>query len=72
MNTGGEMMSKKAFNFSVEDMLEVRFRPSFRGYNQDEVDVFLDKVLQDYAAFEKEIARLEEEMENLKKGYGYK
>lgn len=65
-------MSKEGFNFSVKEVMEARFRPSFRGYNQDEVDVFLDKVLQDYAAFEKEIDRLEEEVEYLKKGYGYK
>ena len=64
------MMSK--FNFSLNDVMEARFRQSFRGYHQRDVDEFLDKVTEDYAAFSKEIDRLEQEMEQIKKGYGYK
>ncbi|WP_164219287.1 DivIVA domain-containing protein [Virgibacillus sp. YIM 98842] len=65
-------MGKVQVNLSLNDVLETRFRQSFRGYNQDDVDVFLDKVVQDYAAFNKEIDRLEQEVEQLKKGYGYR
>lgn len=65
-------MGKVQVNLSLNDVLEARFRQSFRGYNQDDVDVFLDKVVQDYAVFNKEINRLEQEVEQLKKGYGYR
>ena len=67
-----ETVSKNQMNYSVNDVLEVRFRQSFRGYNQDDVDVFLDRVIEDYAAYKKEIERLNQEIEKLKKGYGYK
>ncbi|MHA6253334.1 DivIVA domain-containing protein [Oceanobacillus sp. CAU 1775] len=65
-------MSKDPFNFSLESVMEVRFRQSFRGYNQDDVEEFIDSVAQDYAAYNREIERLNLEIDELKKGYGYK
>ena len=62
-------MSESKMNYSINEVMEVRFRPAFRGYNQDDVDVFLDHIVQDYMAFNKEIDRLNKEIENLKKGY---
>lgn len=47
-------------------ILEKEFKTSMRGYKQEEVDLFLDDVIQDYEAFKKEIARLREENERLK------
>lgn len=65
-------MNNKPFNFSLNDVKEARFRSGFRGYNQEDVDVFLDRVVEDYAAYNNEIDRLKQEIDELKKGYGYK
>lgn len=64
-------MSKKQVNFSLDDMTEARFRQSLFGYNQQDVEDFLDKVVEDYQAFILEIELLNEEIDNLKKGYRY-
>ncbi|WP_411953297.1 cell division regulator GpsB [Alkalibacillus sp. S2W] len=48
-----------------QDILDKEFKTSMRGYNQDEVDEFLDVVIKDYDYFEKEISRLKEEMERI-------
>ncbi len=62
-------MSENQINLSLNDLLEARFRQSFRGYNQQDVDEFLDSVTEDYVAFNKEIDRLKDEVDRLKKGY---
>lgn len=65
-------MSENQVNLSAKDVMEARFRQSFRGYSQYDVDQFLDTVTKDYVALNKEIDRLKQEIEELKKGYGYK
>ncbi|EGQ27651.1 DivIVA domain protein [Sporosarcina newyorkensis 2681] len=47
-------------------ILEKEFKTAMRGYKQEEVDLFLDDVIQDYETFKKEIAQLTEENERLK------
>ena len=47
-------------------ILEKEFKTGMRGYNQEEVDLFLDTVIQDYEAFKKRIAELERENGELK------
>ncbi len=47
-------------------ILEKEFKTGMRGYNQEEVDLFLDDVIQDYEAFKKRIAELEQENSELK------
>lgn len=37
----------------ASDILEREFKTGLRGYNQEEVDIFLDDIIQDYEAFEK-------------------
>lgn len=66
------MMSENQVTLSVNDVMEARFRQSLRGYNQGDVDEFLEIVTNDYAALNKEIDRLKQEVDQLKKGYGYK
>lgn len=61
-------MDEKQVNHSVNDLLEAKFRESFRGYNQNDVDMFLDLVVEDYATFIKEIGRLRNEVDKLTKG----
>jgi DivIVA domain-containing protein len=48
------------------DILEKEFKTGLRGYNQEEVDTFLDDIIQDYEAFVKKIAQLEHENKQLK------
>ncbi|MCG7333844.1 cell division regulator GpsB [Sporosarcina sp. ACRSM] len=42
-------------------ILEKEFKTGLRGYNQEEVDLFLDDVIQDYETFKKTIAELRNE-----------
>jgi len=51
------------------DVHEMRFRQSFRGYNVDDVDRFIDKVIEDYGMLNDDIERLKNEVDKLKKGY---
>ncbi len=47
--------------------LEKSFKTSMRGYNQEEVDEYLDVIIQDYEFFQEEIIRLQQENDRLKK-----
>jgi len=50
-----------------KEILEKDFKTSMRGYNQEEVDEFLDLIIQDYNKFNEQIQRLEAENEQLRK-----
>src|SRR5690625_1318385 len=52
---------------SGKDIFEKDFKTAMRGYNQQEVDEFLDIIIQDYDAMNQEINRLQQENERLKK-----
>ena len=60
-------MSIKQIQLSGNDIYEKAFKTTMRGYNQDEVDEFLDTIIQDYDAFNQEIKRLEQENEKLRR-----
>ncbi|WP_341302401.1 cell division regulator GpsB [Lysinibacillus sp. FSL H8-0500] len=47
-------------------ILEKEFKKNFKGYNVEEVDSFLDEIIQDYETFEKVVAQLREENGRLK------
>lgn len=47
-------------------ILEKEFSKGFKGYNSDEVDQFLDEIIQDYDHFEKAMETLQEENRRLK------
>lgn len=47
-------------------ILEKEFKKNFKGYNVEEVDSFLDEIIQDYESFEKVVAQLKEENKQLK------
>ncbi|TFB24001.1 cell division regulator GpsB [Filobacillus milosensis] len=53
-------------NFTSQEILDKEFKTTIRGYNQDEVDEFLDLIIQDYEALHKEIAQLRDENKRLK------
>jgi DivIVA domain-containing protein len=48
-----------------EMILEKEFKTGMRGYNQDEVDQFLDDVIQDYNSFMQKIDTLQSENRRL-------
>ena len=48
-----------------KDILEKEFKTGLRGYNQDDVDQFLDDIIQDYETFEQTIASLTAENKRL-------
>jgi DivIVA domain-containing protein len=52
--------------FKPSDILEKEFKTGLRGYNQEEVDIFLDDIIQDYEAFEKKISQLQLENKQLR------
>ncbi|WP_373896139.1 cell division regulator GpsB [Virgibacillus natechei] len=60
-------MSSIRAQLNGKDILEKEFKTTMRGYNQEEVDEFLDMVIQDYDVFKQEIERLQNENERLKK-----
>ncbi|SFJ99457.1 DivIVA domain-containing protein [Halobacillus dabanensis] len=60
-------MNLEEYHLSGKDILEKDFKTSMRGYNQEEVDEYLDLIIQDYDRFQQEIERLEQENERLKK-----
>jgi len=48
------------------DIEQQEFGRSFRGYNEEEVDDFLDKIVKDYEELIKENAKLKEEIDRMK------
>lgn len=50
---------------TTKDILNKQFKRSFRGFDIEEVDAFLDQIMQDYDAFQKEISHLQNENERL-------
>ncbi|WP_087971496.1 cell division regulator GpsB [Oceanobacillus rekensis] len=60
-------MSINRVQLSGKDILEKDFKTAMRGYNQEEVDEFLDVIIQDYDLFKQEVERLQAENEKLRK-----
>lgn len=60
-------MDTKHIQLTGKGILEKDFKTAMRGYNQEEVDAFLDLIIQDYTAFQQEIERLQQENDQLKK-----
>lgn len=48
-----------------KEIVEKDFNTKLRGYNPQEVDEFLDLVIQDYKSYQDEIEDLKEQVENL-------
>ena len=51
--------------YSPKDILQKEFKTKLRGYDPVEVDEFLDNVIKDYEAYNKEILMLKEENNRL-------
>ncbi|RSL33293.1 cell division regulator GpsB [Salibacterium salarium] len=50
-----------------KEILDKDFKSSMKGYNKDEVDQFLDMIIQDYEAYEERVSELESQLEQTKK-----
>ncbi|WP_078391089.1 cell division regulator GpsB [Shouchella patagoniensis] len=59
-------MSTVEIKLTAKEILNKDFKVGMRGYSQEEVDKFLDSVIQDYEAFQKKVELLEKENEHLK------
>ncbi|CAM3738314.1 cell division regulator GpsB [Alkalicoccus chagannorensis] len=55
-------MEQRIPKLSKTDIYEKEFKTSMRGYNQEEVDQFLDDIIKDYEAYEARIKELEEKL----------
>src|SRR5690625_3420345 len=60
-------MTINRIQLSTNDILEKEFKKSMRGYNEEDVDEFLDIIIQDYEAFQQEIGKLRQEIDRFKK-----
>lgn len=63
-------MTNNRIQLSGKDILEKNFKSSIRGYNQEDVDQFLDVIIQDYEAYQREIENLKNEVAKLKNNKG--
>ena len=45
-------MEEKTISLNAEQILRKTFTPNVKGYDPDEVDSFLDRVIRDYQSFE--------------------
>jgi DivIVA domain-containing protein len=53
---------------TAEAIYKQEFKTALRGYSQEEVDQFLDVVIRDYEKMAKEIERLQQENDSLRRG----
>ena len=60
------MFSDK-LKLTAKDILEKEFKTGLRGYQQEEVDKFLDLIIKDYETLHKEIEGLQQENARLKR-----
>jgi cell division initiation protein len=51
------MANKNYANLNEKDVLEKQFTVEFKGYKVEEVDQFLDRIVEDYSYFENEIVK---------------
>jgi len=59
-------MDKRSTQLNPQEILNKEFKTGIRGYNQEEVDEFLDVIIQDYHAYEDKINQLTNEIKKLK------
>lgn len=60
-------MEATKVQLSGQTILEKEFKTGMRGYNQDEVDEFLDIIIKDYEILQNQIEKLTIENDRLKK-----
>ena len=63
------MKAENMIQLTPKEILEKDFKTGFRGYEQDEVDKFLDLIIKDYERFQVEIETLQNENARLKRDF---
>ncbi|MCH3904381.1 MAG: DivIVA domain-containing protein [Lactobacillus sp.] len=61
------MAATNQVKLSAEAILKKQFKHSMKGYDEQEVDSYLDQVISDYKAFESIIESQQEQIEELQK-----
>lgn len=61
------MNSEHSIQLTPKEILEKDFKIRFRGYEQDEVDKFLDIIIKDYETFQTELEAIQNENARLKR-----
>ena len=51
---------------TVKDILEKTFKRSFKGYDEDEVDKFLDQIIDEFKLLQNDVAALKSELADAK------
>ncbi|MBM7645566.1 DivIVA domain-containing protein [Scopulibacillus daqui] len=64
------MDNNRISQLTAKEIAEKDFKSAMRGYNIVEVDEFLDIIIKDYEAFNREIMRLRQENQRLKSEMG--
>jgi DivIVA domain-containing protein len=59
------MAETNQVKLTADEILKKRFRKSMKGYDQEEVDSFLDQVISDYQAYDSIIDSLQDQIEQL-------
>lgn len=65
--TNFDMERAMRMRLTAEQIVEKEFKKSMKGYNVDEVDTFLNIIIEDYEEFEQQMNALKEENARLKK-----
>lgn len=60
-------LSELGLRLTAIDIHQKDFKTSFRGYDADEVNVYLDEIIRDYQVFEDIVQKMELEIRQLKK-----
>lgn len=60
-------MTANRIQLTANDILEKEFKKTMRGYNEADVDAFLDIIISDYEVFAQEMDRLKQENERFRK-----
>lgn len=55
---------------TVKDILEKTFKRSFKGYDEDEVDKFLDQIIDEFKALQSELSSVKDELAEAKENEG--
>lgn len=66
-NRGDYKMNTNKTTLHAQDIFEKDFKTAMRGYKQEEVDAFLDIIIEDYKILQQQIEKLQLENDRLKK-----
>lgn len=59
------MASLEDIKLTPENILKKQFRAKMKGYDQEEVDAYLDQIISDYENYEKIVASLQNQINDL-------